>query len=66
MEEKIQVSNSFYALVRDTSGGFQFMQDDEYGSIDTFSNAENAFSAAEANESPDDIVVAKVQIITRK
>jgi len=56
----------FYALVRDTREGYQFIQDDSYGTVDAFSTADEAFSAAEESEDPNDIVVAKVQIIKRK
>lgn len=65
MKEKTIVTNDFYTLVRDTRGGFQFIQDDSYGSVDTYSTEEEAFSAAEESEDPSDIVVARVQILKR-
>jgi hypothetical protein len=66
MAEDIQVTFDFYALVRDTRGGYQFIQDDSYGTVDAFASAEEAFSAADESEDPSDIVVAKIQIIKRK
>jgi len=66
MAEDTQVTFDFYALVRDTREGYQFIQDDSYGTVDAFSTADEAFSAAEESEDPNDIVVAKVQIIKRK
>ena len=66
MAQGTLVTSGFYALVRDTRGGYQFIQDDSYGTVDAFANAEEAFSAADESEDPSDIVVAKVQIIKRK
>lgn len=65
MKEKIVVTNDFYTLVRNTRGGFQFIQDDSYGSVDTFPTADEVFSAADESEDPSDILVAKVQILKR-
>lgn len=63
MSEKIKVTNDFYALVRDTRNGFQFIQEDSYGTVDAYASPEEAFAAADDSEDPADIVVARVQII---
>jgi hypothetical protein len=61
-----QVTFDFYALVRDTRSGYQFIQDDSYRTVDAFASAEEAFASADESEDPNDIVVAKIQIIKRK
>jgi hypothetical protein len=66
MSEDTQVSFDFYTLVRDTRGGYQFIQEDSYGTVDAYASAEEAFTAADDCEDPSDIVVARVQIIKRK
>lgn len=66
MKNDTQVTFDFYKLVRNTRVGYQFIQEDNFRTVDTFPSAEEAYTAADDSEDPSDIVVARVQIIKRK
>jgi hypothetical protein len=66
MAEVEKVTFDFYTLVRDTGDGYQFIQDDSYGTVDTYASAKEALEVAAESEDLEDIVVAKVQIIKQE
>jgi hypothetical protein len=63
MAEEYKALFDFYTLVRNKREGYQFIQEDQFRTIDVYSTVEEAFAALEESQEVYDLEVARVQIL---